>query len=209
MPHIDGFGDSFRVAEMAAVDANDIASLREAMLRFAILQLRDRHAAEDAVQEALAAALAGRSGFAGRATIKTWVFGILRRKIVDIFRERARRAEAPPDDGDCGDFDALFDRRGMWKREDRPEDWNDPEASFENERFWQVFELCLTHLPESPGRVFMMREFIGLSTDEICGELGITANNCWVLLYRARMTLRRCLDANWFNGEAPCLDATR
>jgi RNA polymerase sigma-70 factor (ECF subfamily) len=46
----------------------------------------------------------------------------------------------------------------------------------------------------------MMREVMGMETTEICKELGITSTNCWVLLYRARMALRACLEAGWFGA---------
>src|SRR5207253_1876571 len=56
-------------------------------------------------------------------------------------------------------------------------------------------------LPPNTARVFMMREVMELESDEICKELTITANNLWVILYRARMALRQCLEQNWFAGQ--------
>ena len=173
------------------------------MLRFAMLQLRDQASAEDAVQEALAAALSGKQQFNQRAQFKTWVFGILKNKIVDIIRERMRMpgtsvvVEEIPDNA----FDELFDGRGFWHEDTRPTSWGDPESSFSNQQFWQVFEICLTRLPENAARIFMMREILGLNTEEICKELHITTTNCWVVLHRARMGLRLCLAERWFNAE--------
>jgi RNA polymerase sigma-70 factor (ECF subfamily) len=46
----------------------------------------------------------------------------------------------------------------------------------------------------------MMREWLDYETAEICKELGITSTNCFVMLYRARMRLRECLELNWFGG---------
>ena len=82
----------------------------------------------------------------------------------------------------------------------RPARWADPEASFEQQQFWQVFEACLDHLPAKTARVFMMREILGLETDEICKEAGISTSNCWVVLHRARLALRACLEQRWFAG---------
>jgi len=69
----------------------------------------------------------------------------------------------------------------------------------ENQRFWQVFDACLIALPENIARVFTLRELMGLSTTEICKETGITETNCWVILHRARLRLRECLDHGWLN----------
>lgn len=183
--------------------APDITELRRQMLRFAILQLRDQASAEDAVQEAWAAVLSGRQQFEQRAQLKTWVFGILKNKIADIIRERTRMpvasviVEEIPDDA----FDALFDNQGFWQEDARPASWGDPESSFTSQQFWQIFEICLTRLPENTARVFMMREMLGFEVAEICKELGVTATNCWVILHRARMGLRLCLEERWFNNE--------
>ena len=79
-----------------------------------------------------------------------------------------------------------------------PADWGNPEAALRQSQFWTIFEACLDRLPAKPGRVFMMREFLDLDTEEICKELKISSSNCWVLLHRARMALQLCLDKNWF-----------
>lgn len=176
-----------------------LAALRPQFLRFARLQLRSAAAAEDAVQEALLAAIEGASGFAGAASVKTWAFSILRNKIIDEIRRRTREpAFSLPEPDDIGaDVDALFAPDGHWA--EMPASWGDPQQSLEQKRFWEVFEACLDGVAAKPGRVFMMREFLGLSTEEICKELTISASNCWVLLHRARLALRECLALRWFN----------
>ncbi|NMG16102.1 sigma-70 family RNA polymerase sigma factor [Aromatoleum bremense] len=194
--------DSAHEAGAILWDDPSILAIRRDMLRFAQLQLRDAGAAEDMVQEALIAAISGAANFAGRAAFKTWMFAILRNKIVDHIR-RASREVCGSDlvaavDGDLEDFDALFDARGFWNLEDRPATWADPEASLSQQEFWAVFEACLNDLPEQIARVYMMREFLELETAEICRQLGITSNNCWVILHRARLGLRECLENRWF-----------
>lgn len=181
----------------------DIEALRHDMLRFATLQLRDITSAEDAVQEALSAAFVARSQFKGRAQIKTWIFSILRNKIVDILRARTRHPtqSLTLDDGSDDELNELFDENGHWRNQDRPSDWGQPEAAFSNDQFWQVFEVCLNTMKENIARVFMMREFLGLDTAEICTELSISESNCWVILHRARGRLRLCLEKNWINSE--------
>jgi RNA polymerase sigma-70 factor (ECF subfamily) len=181
----------------------ELISFRSDMLKFAWLQLRDETSAEDAVQEAMAAVLIGKKSFDNRAQLKTWVFAILKNKIVDIIRERARfnNAGAALDEIPEGAYDELFDERDHWQADTRPSSWGDPESSFSNQQFWKIFEICLTRLPENTARVFMMREMLDLDTEEICKELAISTTNCWVVLHRARMALRLCLDDRWFNAE--------
>ena len=141
---------------------DELAQLRRDMLKFARLQLRDDAAAEDAVQEALTAALSGQKQFNNRAQIKTWVFAILKNKIIDIIRERVRSPSTAiavdeiPEDA----YDDLFNEGGFWQNDARPSSWGDPESSFSSQQFWQVFEICLSRLPENTARVFMMREML-------------------------------------------------
>lgn len=184
-----------------------IASIRPDMLRFARLQLRDAAAAEDAVQEALLAALANARQFAGRAELKTWVFGILKHKIVDLIRSQARStnvsALAAEEESLDQTFETLFKANAHWSPAARPRDWGDPQAALRQQHFWNVFDACLNHLPENTARVFMMREFLDFETPEVCQTLGISVSNCNVILHRARNALRRCLERGWFTaGEA-------
>lgn len=174
-----------------------IQAERPYLLRYASLQLRDRDAAEDAVQETLLAALAGAAGFAGRSNLRTWLTGILKHKIVDHIRRSSREPAAPdPGEGDESDFDALFDHRGHWV--DPPQAWEDPEGALEQGRLRAVLEECLKGLPARTAQAFMMREHLGLDTPELCKALGVTPTHSWVLLYRARMALRLCLEKNGF-----------
>jgi len=177
-----------------------IEALRPYLLRFASLQLRDAAAAEDAVQEALVAALAGEAGFAGRANLRTWLTGILKHKIVDAIRRQAREPLLPRELEDAPDeFEALFERNGHWAG--RPAGWSDPDGALEQAQFFSALEACLERLPARTAQAFMMREHLGLDTPEICKELEITPTHCWVMLYRARMTLRECLQQTWFGKQ--------
>lgn len=171
---------------------------RSYLLRYAVLQLRDASAAEDVVQETLLAALQSR--FAGRSSVKTWLTGILKHKIIDHLRRQSR--EQPLEDAEPQReedvSDAVFTPDGHWRQ--FPANWEAPERSFEAKAFWQVFQACVDTMPPRAGRVFVMREVMELSTEEICKELGITATNCWVLLHRARLSLRECLEMKWFKA---------
>ena len=178
------------------LDADALTSLRHDMVRFAILQLRDTHLAEDVVHEAIAAAFKS-TGFDGRASIKTWMFAILRNKIIDVIRERQRHPLEQFLEEDLGDLDEAFDESEHWHTSHKPTSWGHPETVLANEQFWIIFQACLNQLPENTARVFMMREHIGLEIKEICQELAISESNCWVIMSRARMRLRLCLEQNF------------
>jgi RNA polymerase sigma-70 factor, ECF subfamily len=168
---------------------------RAYLLRYARLQLRDGAAAEDVVQETLLAALAGEAGFAGRSNLRTWLTGILKHKIIDVIRRQAREPVAAPGDSGTGEFDALFDESGHWR--EAPSDWGDPDGLLQQKEFMAALEACLEGLPAKTAQAFLLREHMGYETPEICKELAVTPTHCWVLLYRARMALRECLEKTW------------
>ena len=173
----------------------EIEALRPYLLRYASVQLRNREQAEDAVQETLLAALAAESSFAGRSNLRTWLTGILKHKIVDTIRRSSREPAVEIAEGEAGieDLEARFDATGHWR--EPPQVW--PEQALEDKQFLRALERCLAMLPARTGQVFLMREHLGFETADICKELGITPTHCWVLLYRARMALRECLEKGW------------
>ena len=194
---------------MATDLAAQLESHRAYLLRVAMLQLRNAETAEDVVQDTIVAALQGAAGFSGRSSIKTWLTGILKHKIVDVIRRRVREpmVAGREEETRIDDFDALFDESGHW--ENPPADWGDPEAAVSRREFFDIVEFCLDKLPPNTARVFMMREVMELSGDEICKELAITSTNLWVIMYRARMALRQCLQQHWFAGSAAQSQAVR
>jgi RNA polymerase sigma-70 factor (ECF subfamily) len=179
--------------------AVEIDTHRRYLLRVAQLQLRDPDLAEDVVQECIVAALSARDGFTGKSSVKTWLTGILKHKIVDAIRQKQRQPvplATLDEEAELDDFDVLFKENGTW--ETPPAEWGDPEGALRRRQFFDIMEFCLEKLPPNTARVFMMREVMELESDEICKELTITANNLWVILYRARMALRQCLEQHWF-----------
>ncbi len=173
----------------------ELESFRRDMLRFARLQLRNDAAAEDAVQETFIAALEKKDSFSGRASLRTWVFTILRNRIIDMLRAQNSGIQFVATDAST---DAHFDESGHWTEESWPADWGDPEQSLETQQFWTIFETCLYRLQEAAARTFMLREMMGFETEEICKTLKISNSNCAVLLHRARISLRACLEQQWF-----------
>lgn len=181
-----------------------LIELRQQMLKFAILQLSSFQLAEDAVQEALASAYQHIDSFTGRAAFKTWVFAILKNKIIDLIRQKSRlmtMSELFNDEESELSIDALFDASGHWHKYEAPQAWPSPEEMLEQQDFWIIFNACLNHLPAKYAQVFMLREMIELGSDEICEKLGITVTNLNVLMYRSRTRLRECLENKWLLKE--------
>ncbi|MFC4522789.1 sigma-70 family RNA polymerase sigma factor [Cupriavidus pinatubonensis] len=190
-------------------DTADLEAIRPHLLRFARLQLRDEALAEDAVSDTLLAALEHPERFAGQSALKTYLVGILKHKIIDLLRSgrrEVRLALATDEDGETQSeqdaFDALFTRNGHYQ--DMPSDWGSPDRTLERREFFEILQACVDRLPAKTARVFMMREWLELETEEICQDLQVSATNVWVILYRARMRLRECLELNWF-GQQPGL----
>lgn len=183
------------------IKPDELEAHRASLFKFAMLQLRNDAQAEDVVQETLLAAMQGAERFSGNSSVRTWLTGILKYKIIDLIRKVARERPSTVETDDVGhdDFDMLFDKAGHIT--EAPSDWGDPEAALSQSRFFAVLERCMDDLPENAARAFAMREVMGLETDEICKELNVSATNCRVLLYRARTALRLCLDQRWFAGQ--------
>jgi RNA polymerase sigma-70 factor (ECF subfamily) len=179
--------------------ALQVETLRPQLLRFARTQLRNDAWAEDAVSESMIAALERPAAFAGQAQLKSWLIGILKHKLVDQLRRNTREATIlVGEDGEDLD-DEMFLPDGHWR--EAPQDWGDPDAVCSRKEFFEVLQACCDHLPPVQARVFMMREWLELDSGEICTKLEITAGNLWVILHRARLRLRDCLQARWFDGQ--------
>jgi RNA polymerase sigma-70 factor (ECF subfamily) len=190
------------MADMDSDFTKELERQRGYLMRVARLQLRDPAVAEDVVQDTLVAALTAQGGFTGKSSVKTWLTGILKHKIVDAIRRKQREpiaASALDEEAYLEDFEGLFKENGAWASP--PADWGDPEQSLSRQQFFDIMQRCLDKLPPNSARVFMMREVMELTSEEICKELTITANNLWVILYRARMSLRECLEMSWFSGS--------
>ena len=189
--------------EIAVADSNLdpttwIDQFGDYLYRFALARIKDQTAAEDLVQETFLAALHGRKNFKGRSTVKTWLSAILKHKIVDYLRKNSRKQVINDTDTITESIDGFFHKNGNWKI--RPGKWNlDPSKIYEQREFMDTFYKCLSELPDRLSKAFVLREMEGHSTKEICNALQVSSTNSWVMLYRARMFLRGCLELSWFN----------
>lgn len=175
----------------------------DCLFRYAMIRLRDEAAAEDIVQETLLSAIQSLSSYSGKSGERTWLVGILKHKLIDHFRKRSREISFDPSETDLSEFDPLFERtdefKDHWHDTLSPRIWKQsPEEALQQNEFFGVLQNCLGKLPERVAHCFAMREMNGLESDEICEILGLSPNNFWVIMHRARMSLRRCIEINWF-----------
>jgi RNA polymerase sigma-70 factor (ECF subfamily) len=173
------------------------------LYRFALARLRDPHQAEDAVQETLLAAIQNQT-YEGKSAARTWLTGILKHKIIDVMRRNSREqltedigeniSQESSEDG----IDDFFDETGHWA--ERPQSWGKPEGELEQKQFLGILQKCMDKLPPKLAILFMMREVHENDNEEICKELNISATNAWVMLYRARLGLRKCVELHWLEN---------
>ncbi|MBD3299104.1 MAG: sigma-70 family RNA polymerase sigma factor [candidate division Zixibacteria bacterium] len=176
------------------------------LYRVAYSRVHDRWVAEDMVQETFLAAIKAYGQFQGRSSERTWLVGILKRKVIDHFRTVFR--DAPPADSEnAGDLDTMGHMTegkwvGHWDPSQGPGDWGpNPFSTLEDKEFWIVLDRCLKAMPPRLAAVFTLYEIEEIRSEEICRELAITPTNLWVMLHRARKQLRGCLELNWFGRQ--------
>jgi RNA polymerase sigma-70 factor (ECF subfamily) len=169
------------------------------LYRFALSRVKDPSVAEDLVQETFLAALRAYENFKGRSAGRTWLVAILKHKIVDYIRKKIREPSTDKIETLTDLADPDFNDHGEWQI--RPFKWAiNPDKIYEQKEFLNVLYRCLAELPDRLAEAFMLREMDGLSTEEICKVMDITATNSWVMLYRARMSLRRCIENKWLSA---------
>ncbi len=171
------------------------------LYRYAQSRLRDPNGAEEVVQETFVAGVRYQDQFQGAGTERGWLLGILKRKIVDYVRARARHAPNKRSLDDVDPTSELFDENGRWKKGVLPD--LSPDREMSARELWQIVRDCLEHLPKSQSDVFILSVMEEVETSEICRQLGITPANLWVRLHRARLGLAKCVGAKWYQGELP------
>ena len=171
------------------------------LYRYTLVRVKDPDAAEEIVQVTLLAALQAQHSFQGRSSEKSWLFGILKHKILDHFRElkTQRTYEVTSEDGP-DPLDNAYLHSGQWAN--APKNWDtDPHKAVENSQLMEAMSLCLDRLSDKFRNIFVLKEIEGLTSEEICKEMGIKPTNLWVILHRARNQLRKCLETHHWNTE--------
>lgn len=172
----------------------------DVLYRYALVRVRLESVAEDLVQETLLSGLQAFKKFNEKSTVKTWLVGILKHKIIDYFRKNRREITRLNEDEMAEDLLAYqFDHQGNWHV--NLIEWSTPDKNISNEQFWDVFNQCLLRLPKRMLDLLFLRAVDGLETNECCELLGFETNNqLWVALSRTRSKLRQCMDTHWFNA---------
>jgi len=170
----------------------------DSLFHYALLRTADKAIAEELVQETFVAALSalGNSSFRGKSTGKTWLTGILKHKISDQLREKYRHQAQSFDDVNNNEIEDSFDARGNWRV--KPGQWAmGPYEKYEQQEFMRILTDCITGLNGRQADAFRLRELDGEESEEICKVLNISPTNYWVLMHRARLMMRRCLEQFW------------
>jgi len=168
------------------------------LYRYGLSRVRNAEAAEDLVQETLLAGLNAKENYKGQASEQTWLIAILKYKIIDYFRKVTRDENNRLDDFMLTEEDGYFDGAGEWTV--TLSTWSMPDKSLQQDQFMKVLEGCIDKLSPQMAQVFMLREFDNMTSDALCELMSISStNNLWVILSRARVQLKHCLDVNWIN----------
>lgn len=174
----------------------------DVLFGFAAARVRNQAIAQDLVQATFLAAIKASESYAGRATERSWLFGILRNKLADHYRLQSREVALADLESPLPEEQGAFGDHGLgkdgWVLRLAPKAWDTPEQSLVNKEFQEVFKSCLSRLPDKVAQAFVLREIDGVASEQICKDLGVSPNNLWVMLHRARMGLRRCLEVQWF-----------
>jgi RNA polymerase sigma-70 factor (TIGR02943 family) len=171
------------------------------LYRYTLVRVKNPDAAEEIVQVTLLAALQAKKSFQGRSTEKSWLFGILKHKILDHFRElKTRRTfELTPED-DSDPLENAYHSAGHWAN--TPKNWDtDPHKAVENKQLVAAMAQCMDKLSDKFRNIFVLKEIEGLTSEEICKEMDIKPTNLWVILHRARNQLRKCLETHHWNTK--------
>ena len=175
-----------------------IGNYADYLFNYAVVRVNDSDLAKDLVQETFFAGLKSAKNFEGKATERTWLVSILKRKVIDHYRKinsNKGKAEVRMNFYEGGE------NEGSWIEERVPQSWaNASEKDIENEELKSQLDSCIAKLPEKYAMVFRMKTIQEFETEEICKELDITASNLWVIIHRARTQLRKCMEDNWFNN---------
>jgi RNA polymerase sigma-70 factor (TIGR02943 family) len=166
---------------------------------FAITRINDEEQARDLVQDTFLAALEKVAGFEGKSSERTWLTAILRNKIIDVYRKKSsglRNTELIVAEQEQADF--FDDQTGHWMPEHGPKEFGiEDKDHLVNKEFEKILERCMAKLPMLWKAVFTMKHIDEEATDTICAELKVTASNFWVIIHRAKVNLRACLQKNW------------
>lgn len=173
-----------------------VDSYADYLFNFAVGRVSDTEVAKDLVSETFLAGLKSAKNYKGDAAERTWLIAILKRKVIDYYRKtnsKKGKAEVRMN------YSSASDAEGDWLEEQVADPFSMVEnGALENAELGLAIHECISKLPKKQAQVFTMKTIQGISTEDICNELGINASNLWVMIHRARTALMGCLNQNWF-----------
>lgn len=182
---------------------NWVENYADYLFNFTISRIADADTAADLVQDTFLSALKAKNSFQGNSSEKTWLTSIIKRKIIDVYRKKSSSKESLIEDVEEGFSESNFYRaegpfKGAWKEGQGPNSNSlIPDDTIENKELGKILEKCISLLPDKLSSVFIMKMIDESTSEEICKELDITPSNVWVMMHRARLRLRKCIESNW------------
>jgi len=179
-----------------------IEEYSDALFKFAHVRVGDRETAKDLVQETFLSALQKLESFRGESSQKTWLISILKNKIIDYYRKSAKGKSVPLIDEDgTSELDKYFDEEGEWKSSAGPVSWSASGYQIlRSKEFLEILQKCLSKLSDHGRLVFVSKYLDELESEEICKQLELTTSNYWVIMHRAKLQIRQCIEKNWINS---------
>jgi len=170
------------------------------LYNYALYKVSNQEIAEDLVQETFIAGLKGAHSFQGNSAERTWLVSILKRKVIDHYRrENVRKNTTSLDSQSPFKTEGAF--KNHWQDDRAPGKWNlDNSNNLETEEFRKILAYCLSLLPEKWRSAFHLKMMEECSGEDICKELDISSSNLWVIIHRAKLKLRECIEKNWIDA---------
>lgn len=173
------------------------------LYRFALIRVNNQEKAEDLVQDTFVSALKNLSGFKGNSSEQTWLYSILRNKIIDFYRSKEKKMSSKfynidDENGTDHFFYSSGNKEGGWVNGSEPSGFHEAaDQPLERAEFMNILKICMELLPIKWSEVFRMKTVEELDSKEICKELDITSSNLWVIVHRAKLQMRQCMEQKW------------
>ncbi|MEY4927338.1 MAG: hypothetical protein RI894_1774 [Bacteroidota bacterium] len=167
----------------------------------ALYKTNKREVAEDLVQDTFLAALRGKDGFKGDCAEKTWLVRILNNKIIDYYRSTKQGQDyeeyiAETEDHFHDSFFSMNENARWSKAVPFMHYANAADDYLKQKEFQAILDKCLQNMPLKLRQVFVQKYIDDKNADDICKEYELTSSNYWVIIHRAKVLLRTCLERN-------------
>lgn len=170
------------------------------LYQYTLPRVNDSAVAEDLVQETFLSALKGIDGFKGEASEKNWLFTILKNKIIDHYRKKATEQSVMSKPDLQGSEEDWFNDEGRWNEKTKPKSWHTSDNPTERKEIQKIINICKDHLKTLQQHVFILKYLEDMDSNEICKVLNISSSNYWVLIHRARLQMRDCVEKFWLKN---------